>query len=179
MLYWSQRGWGSAAHAGRLTVNGGDILWLSLRWLHAVAAAAWVGSALFYAAVIGPSMKQRRNGESGERGADGDGERAAAAEWREFLEIGAFVLLVSGALLAANRLTQPNIGVAYLVLLGVKVGLAALMAWMAFRATRNVTKGTMPYGGLVRISWLTAGVGVAVMLLAIVLRMLYEKTLTA
>ncbi|MDO8637504.1 MAG: hypothetical protein Q7R34_14955, partial [Dehalococcoidia bacterium] len=38
-------------------MSGVDIFWLFLRWLHVIAAAGWVGSALFYAIVLKPSFK--------------------------------------------------------------------------------------------------------------------------
>ncbi|MBI4288003.1 MAG: hypothetical protein HY671_06215 [Chloroflexi bacterium] len=168
-------------YLGCRAMSGADILWLALRWLHAIAAAGWVGSALFYAAVVGPGMG-RETPSAGQAPSSDRGwtlGQSAAGEWREFQEIAAFVLIISGALLSVNRLTQPNIGAAYAIVLGVKVALAVLMALLALRAVTGVKRGAASAGGLVSSSWFTGGLGAVIVLLAIILRMLYERTLAA
>lgn len=154
-------------------MSGGAILWLSLHWLHAVAAVGWVGSALFYATVIGPDAK--RQIASGGRASESS--QSVIAEWREFLEIAAFVLLITGVLMAVNRLGQPRIGAVYAAHLGVKVALAVLMGLIALRRLAAVKKGALSPVGLVSSSWVMSGLGAVVVLIAIIMRTIYEKTL--
>lgn len=154
-------------------MSGGEILWLSLHWLHAVAAVGWVGSTLFYATVIGPGAKR----QAAAGGPANEAAQSVVAEWREFLEIAAFVLLITGVLIAVNRLGQPRIGALYAANLGVKVALAVLMGLIALRRLAAVKKGALSPAGLVAPSWAMSGLGAVVVLIAIILRTIYEKSL--
>jgi hypothetical protein len=86
---------------------------------------------------------------------------------RETLGAGVAVFILTGTILAFQRLSSAPLPVAYPVVLAVKVGLGV---WM-FTLVRR------PRAGSSISPWLPAAVGVAIYALAIVLRMLYESAL--
>ena len=160
-------------------MSGVDIFWLFLRWLHVLAAASWFGSALFYATVMSPSFKSESssNNQSDNVSWKEKIEGAIAGEWREFLEITAFILVISGALLAFNRLSQPNISSTYAVILGVKVALTTVMAFYTFRRISPLIKGIALANWMRFYRRLVAGLGALVILLAVILRAVYDKSI--
>jgi uncharacterized membrane protein len=98
----------------------GDLFLLVVRWVHLVAAAAWIGGSLFYLLALRPAL----------RTAPDSGRQinvAAAAEFRAWVDTSIFVLLATGVILTFNRLTPGVIGVPYAATLGVKI---ALSIWM-------------------------------------------------
>lgn len=97
---------------------------IAIRWVHLVAAAAWVGGSLFYLFVLRPALK--RHPESA-----GPFSAATAAEFRVVVDTSIFVLLATGVILTFNRLTPGVIGASYGVTLGVKIALSVLMFMLA------------------------------------------------
>ena len=95
-----------------------DIFLTIVRWLHALAAAAWVGGSLFYLIVLIPTLKRVP-----------DVPRALSAalgvEFRTVVVTSIIVLVATGAILAFDRLTE--VEPAYAATLGVKV---VLSLWM-------------------------------------------------
>ena len=89
-----------------------------MRWLHALAAAAWVGGSLFYLIVLIPTLKRVP-----------DVPRALSAalgvEFRTVVVTSIIVLVATGAILAFDRLTE--VEPPYAATLGVKV---VLSIWM-------------------------------------------------
>lgn len=157
----------------------GDIFWFSLRWLHFLAAASWIGSALFFITVVEPSFKIGilGNGQSERISWTEKLKGVVVGEWREFLEITAFVLVISGALLAFNRLSQPNISSTYAIVLGVKVALTIVMAFIALRKIGPLKKSKGMINQLFSASRFMVGLGAVVILLAIILRAIYDKSI--
>ena len=98
-------------------------------------------------------------------------------EWRGFLEIIAFILIISGALLTFNRLSQPNISSTYAIILGVKVSLTIVMAFIAFRKIGPLKKSEGIIYQLFSPSRFMVGMGAVVILLAIILRAIYDKSI--
>ena len=101
-------------------MSANDVFLLTIRWLHLVSAAAWVGGSLFYLVVLRPAL--RRSPESSRAV-----QVATATEFRTVVDICIFVLVATGIIIAFNRLTQDGIGVPYVTTLGVKI---ALSVWM-------------------------------------------------
>jgi uncharacterized membrane protein len=166
----------------------GDVLRVSIRWAHAVAAVAWVGGSLFYLLALRPALSST--------GADPRIEPAIAARFKEIVETSLVVLLVSGAVLTFDRLTSGAASVLYLAVLAAKVSLALGMCWLTWelgwtgRRRRPAARGgptlarTPPaeraHGAVSR--WLspprlTLLLGLGVVLLAVVLRELFEAGL--
>ena len=96
----------------------GDIFHTIVRWLHALAAAAWVGGSIFYLIVLIPTLKRVP-----------DVPRALSAalgvEFRTVVVTSIIVLVATGAILAFDRLTE--VEPPYAATLGVKV---VLTVWM-------------------------------------------------
>ena len=164
-----------------------DVFLLLVRWLHLVAAASWVGGGLFYMLVLRPAI--RRTGESGDTLA-----AAVGREFRSLVGLCIAVLVLTGAILTFDRLTSPASDVAYVATLAVKVSLAVVMFVLAHRArrARRDAPHTSPEpaaGGMAvvrlgcRVSralsggFLLLALGVTVLLLADVLKAIYEGNL--
>ena len=98
----------------------GDAFLLVVRWLHLVAAAAWIGGSLFYVLVLRPAL--RREPETPR-----SFTARAAVEFRTVVNTCIVVLVATGIILAFDRLTVRVVAAPYVVTLGVKT---ALSAWM-------------------------------------------------
>ena len=152
------------------------MLLLAIRWLHALAAVAWVGGGIFYLLVLRPTLR--------DSGSDPNGAtRRLGEQFRHLVSTAIAVLVVTGVILTVTRLTSDYVGVPYVVVLGIKIGLALYMFYLVrFLRQRTYPDDDAAEGrGLRRI---TAGftgatavlvLGVAVLLLADILQALVEK----
>jgi putative copper export protein len=145
----------------------GELLQATIWGAHALGAAVWVGGALVFLLVLRPAL----------RAAGPTVQRAAGARFQDVVEVSAAVLAVSGVVLAVVRLSSGAAGPAYAVLLGVKVLLALAMFALA---TELRWSGRRPGGGRGRgaLSRLTLFLGIVVVLLAVVLRRVFETGLS-
>ena len=165
----------------------GDLFLLLVRWLHLLAATSWVGGSVFYLLVLRPAI--RRSGESGSTL-----PAAIAREFRSLVGLCIAVLVLTGAILTFDRLTSPATDAAYVAALAVKVSLAVVMFVLAHRArrARRVAPRPSPQpaeDGMLavrlarRVSGALSGgvlilvLGVTVLLLADLLKTLYESNL--
>jgi uncharacterized membrane protein len=99
-----------------------DWILVAIRWGHALAAVAWVGGGMFYILVLRPSFRRRpATAETGQ---------AIGAEFRGLVNTAIGVLLVTGAVLAASRLTSEAVTIPYVAVLAVKVALALYMFYV-------------------------------------------------
>jgi putative copper export protein len=161
----------------------GELLQATIWGAHALGAAVWVGGALVFLLVLRPALRAGGAGSGAGRGRGGGGdrlagvERAAGARFQDVVEVSAAVLAVSGVVLAVVRLSSGAAGPAYAVLLGVKVLLALAMFALA---TELRWSGRRPGGGRGRgaLSRLTLFLGIVVVLLAVVLRRVFETGLS-
>jgi putative copper export protein len=161
----------------------GELLQATIWGAHALGAAVWVGGALVFLLVLRPALRAGGAGPGAGRGRGGGGdrlagvERAAGARFQDVVEVSAAVLAVSGVVLAVVRLSSGAAGPAYAVLLGVKVLLALAMFALA---TELRWSGKRPGGGRGRgaLSRLTLFLGIVVVLLAVVLRRVFETGLS-
>ncbi len=107
-----------------------DWLLLAIRWAHALGAVAWVGGGVFYLMVLRPAF--RRTSPTDEV------TRSIGQEFRGLVNTAIIVLVVTGAILTASRLTLDTVTPAYVAALAVKIALALyMMAVMRFRRPRN------------------------------------------
>ncbi len=139
-----------------------DVLIVAMRWLHAAAAVVWIGAVVFELFVLLPAY--------------GDSPPAPVRDavdgaMREIVQTSLVVFLVSGALLAFERLSRGAAGSGYVGLLGLKLVLAIAMYQLAFRFRR--AEGARRVLGL---RWVV-GLGFGIVLLAVALKWVYERAL--
>ena len=163
-------------------MTAGDLFLVVVRWLHLIAAAAWVGGGLFYLLVLRPAL--RRSPDSSRILS-----AAAAAEFRAVVDTAILVLLATGVILTVNRLAPGVAGVSYVAVLGVKIALSVLMFGLALSRRKRPpmlegqsTQDENP-GRLARVLRTVSGynalviLGVIVFLVSDLLKTLYEIAL--
>ena len=155
-----------------------DWFLLLIRWLHALAAVAWVGGSLFFFLVLKPALRHNID--------EAALSRIAGREFRNLVDVAIWVLLVTGVILAINRLTSGYADGAYGAVLGLKIALAVWMFYLVwFRQRRSIgspsqrlerpmprvlraARATFSAGNLILV------LGLLVLLLADILRDLFE-----
>lgn len=147
-----------------------DILFLLMRWIHNLAAVAWVGGGIYYLLILRPRL--RRSPED------------APNPGRDYVSLvnTAFgVLLVTGAVLTFHRVTSGFVGVPYVVVLAVKVLLAFCMFYLVRflpnRQPKNAQMASRKWLPFVSNATAVVILGVIVLLLADVLSSLFEQGL--
>jgi len=162
----------------------GDLFLLVVLWAHLVSATAWVGGSMFYLLVLRPALRRSP-------GAARTINESVAAEFRVIVETCMFVLLATGVILTFNRLTPGVVGVPYAATLAVKIVLAIWMFVLARGRRRrpalmSLIRDDVPEAPK---SWLQRAIravsgynavvilGIAVLLLADALKVLYESAL--
>ena len=154
----------------------GDVLLLVIRWLHALAAVAWIGGGIFYLLVLRPNL-------SFSDGNSQDGARAVGEQFRSLVTTAIAVLLVTGTILSLSRLSSGYAGTSYVIVLIVKIILALYMFYLV-RFLRHRTypaESALKGQRFQRITDMFSGatsvlvIGVIVFLLADILRALIEK----
>jgi uncharacterized membrane protein len=146
-------------------------------WAHAMAAVAWIGGSLFFAVALNPAIEEL--GPTPERLSL---VSAAGREFREVVRLSIVVFVVTGAVLAFSRLNVPTVSTAYVVVLAVKIALSLWMFWLAGRiGVRSPSESGKPKRVTpwwLRPQFLILELGAVVYLLSVILRVLYEQTLT-
>ena len=161
-------------------MTGSDLFLVVVRWIHVVAAAAWVGGSIFYLFVLRPSL--RRSPEAGRKI-----NEATAAEFGTLVDTCIFVILATGVILTFNRLTAGVTGPSYGLVLAAKIALSVWMFILARGRRRRTALLDMygqnpdpPSGRFRKILSALSGyntiaiLGVIVLLLADLLNTLYE-----
>jgi len=97
-----------------------DVLFLLIRWIHAVAAVAWVGGGLFYLLILRPYLRRTTNGV----------EVAIGRDFRTLVTMAMGILLVTGSIMTFERLASGLIGAPYLIVLAMKIVLAIYMFYL-------------------------------------------------
>ncbi len=158
-------------------MNVTDILVLIIRWLHAIAAVAWVGGGIFYLLVLRPHLRIPLDIDDGST-------QAIAREFRGLVTTAIGILIITGVIMSFNRLTSDAIGTAYIIVLAIKVALSLYM----FYLVRFLRRGSYPqqpspsarargvrYFSLAMTSTTAIMViGIIVFLLADILKVLFE-----
>ena len=158
-------------------VTAPDIILLAIRWAHALAAVTWIGGSLFMLLAARPALQSL--------GAQSNlVARALAAEFRPIVATAIGVLIVSGVILTAQRLTSDAAGLAYTAFLAAKILLsiyAFVVAWRLARRRSENSGGCERRGGRIRRTLLGPGalavIGIIVIGLADVLAWLFEQGL--
>ena len=99
-----------------------DGLLLVIRWIHAVSAVAWVDGGIFYVLVLGPA--------SARSPLAAEARRSIGQEFRGLVHTVMAVLLITGIILSASRLTGNGVSLYYVVVLGLKIALAFYMFYV-------------------------------------------------
>ena len=145
-----------------------DVLFLVMRWLHNIAAVAWVGGGIYYLLILRPRLR-RSPQDTPNPGQD----------YLSLVNTAFGILLVTGAVLTFHRVTSGFIGVPYVAVLAVKIFLAFCMFGLVrFRRLKDANPSSSRRW-LPAVSNATAVVilGVIVLLLADVLSSLFEQGL--
>jgi hypothetical protein len=144
---------------------------LIVRAVHTLAAAAWVGGSIFYLVVVLPALRL--------------GETAPivrsqiTALFRRVVNICTGILLLSGAFLMFDRLTQTTLGWPYLVVLGLKIvaaiGMFVLAIYLGQSNIRRLAKRSTRLSSAA--PQLMLALGILVFLLGALLNGLFEETI--
>ena len=153
-----------------------DWILLVIRWAHALGAVAWVGGGIFYLMVLRPALRRAGPGP--------EVNRAIGQEFRGLVNTAIVVLVVTGAILTASRLTLDTVTMPYVAVLVLKVVLALyMMAVVRFRRPREPGNSDQCAGRGARIKEMLTGptalltIGVIIFGLADVLAALFEDSL--
>ena len=150
-----------------------DIFLLLVGWLHTVAAAAWVGGGIFYWVVVRPAL---RSGDATSLLA-----RVAGPEFAQLVNVCMWTLVITGLVLAFDRLSGAAGTVVYTLVLAAKVALAGWMFLLVqARRRRAVEAAATVWGKLGRALGsvnLTVLLGVVVFALSDLLGWLVERSL--
>jgi uncharacterized membrane protein len=144
---------------------------LIVRVAHTLAAATWVGGSIFYLAIVLPAL--RSSGPAAAVAAQ------IAALFRRLVNICIGVLLLSGAFMTFDRLTQTMLGLPYLVVLGLKIASALAMFILAiYLSQSNIRRLAKRSTRLSKAApQLLLALGIWVFLLGALLNGLYEATI--
>ena len=154
-----------------------DGILLVIRWAHALGAVAWVGGGIFYLMVLRPAFQRAQPAP--------EVSRSIGQEFRGLVNTAIVVLVVTGAILTASRLTLDTVTLPYVAVLVLKVALALyMMAVVRFRRPQGVGQDAQPAGSITRVKEALTSptallvVGVIIFGLADVLAALFEDSLT-
>lgn len=100
-----------------------DWILIAIRWFHLLGAVAWVGGGIFWIFVLRPALD--RVG-----GVGYESRRTIGEEFRSLVNTAIGVLLVTGIVLSATRLTDNAVTAPYVAVLVVKIGLALYMFYV-------------------------------------------------
>jgi hypothetical protein len=141
----------------------GEVLLGSVRLSHALAAAVWIGGTLVFALLPAESA------------AAGGLHRMRA--FRQALRLGIGVFVLSGALLAVERLGSAPLPPVYFGILVVKVALGIWMFFVARRIGAFPAPASQGIALLARAEYRVLALGVAIYALALALRSIYEDVI--
>jgi len=160
-----------------------DVFLLVVRWVHLIAAAAWIGGSLFYLVVLRPTLHKFPKGSD-------LASIATASEFRALVDTSIFVLLTTGVILTFNRLSTGIVGMPYVATLGIKIALSVWMFGLARNRRRrralvneDNNTATTSTSWLGKISRAVSGyntiviLGIIVFLLSDLLKVLFELAL--
>ena len=100
-----------------------DWILTAIRWFHLLGAVAWVGGGIFWILVLRPAI-----GRAG--GIGYESRRTIGEEFRSLVNTAIGVLLVTGIVLSATRLTDNAVTAPYVAVLVVKIVLALYMFYV-------------------------------------------------
>jgi len=147
-----------------------DFSWL-VRSIHILAAAVWVGGSFMYLVVVIPSL---RNGGP----APGVSSQVAIL-FKHVVNYCVGILLLSGTYLTFDRLTQTTLGLAYLIVLGLKIVVAISMFVLAlYLGQSNIRRLAKRSTRLSKVApQLMLALGILVFILGALLNHLFEMAI--
>lgn len=155
-----------------------DWILVLIRWGHALGAVAWVGGGIFYILVLRPAFSRSP--------ASADTNRAIGSEFRGLVNTAIGVLVITGIILSASRLTVDTVTIPYVAVLTLKVALAVYMFYIVRFLRQRAYPEDQPAGSgwwhKIRSSLTSTTavlvIGVAVFGLSDVLDALFENSLS-
>lgn len=144
-----------------------------VRAIHIIAGAAWVGGSIMYQVVVVPALK-----------IGGPAPAVAsqiAALYKRMVNICIGALLLTGAFLTFDRLTQTTLGWPYVVVLSLKITLAIAMFIVAmYLGQSNIRRLAKRSTRLSKVApQLMLALGIVVFLLGALLNGLFEVTIAS
>ena len=146
---------------------------LLVRVAHILAGATWVGGSIMYLLVVIPALRVA-----------GPAPAIAAkiaVLFKQMVNVCVWVLLLTGAYLTFDRLTQTTLGLPYLIVLGCKIALALVMFLLAFYIgqsnIRRLAKRTTHFSKAA--PQLMLALGILVFLLGGVLNQLFQAAIVS
>ena len=98
-----------------------DILTVAVRWVHIASSVLWIGGSIFYLVVLRPAL---RDSEKTGVAPSALVSRLVSLHFREWVHLSMIALLVSGAILTFDRLTEPTVSPLYIGTLAGKIAIA-------------------------------------------------------
>jgi uncharacterized membrane protein len=152
------------------------LLRLLARVLHTLAAASWVGGSLVYLLVVTPALRSAKLAPAIA------GVAAQIANlFKRMVNICMGVLLLTGAYLAFDRLTQTSLALPYLLVLMIKIVAAlALFVLAIYLAQNNVRRLAKRATRLSRAApQLMLVLGIGIFILGALLNILFESNIAS
>ncbi len=150
-----------------------SVLFVIVRVAHIIAGATWVGGSVMYLVVVIPALRLG--------GATSTVAGNVANLFKRMVNICIGVLLLTGAYLTFDRLTQTTLGMPYLIVLGLKIvgaiGLFVLALYIGQSNIRRLAKRTTRLSKVA--PQLMLALGILVFILGAILNQLFELTVTA
>jgi uncharacterized membrane protein len=144
---------------------------LLMRAAHVLAGATWVGGSMMYLVVVLPAL--RLGGPAPAVAAQ------VAALFKRMVNICVGVLLLTGAYLTVDRLSQTTLGLPYVIVLGLKIIAALFMFILAmYLAQSNIRRLAKRNTRISKVApQLMLALGILVFLLGALLNSLFEAAL--
>jgi uncharacterized membrane protein len=168
-------------HAPRFTpyatpMSASEALLIAIRWAHALATVVWLGGGAYATLILGKHLRDEDEATATRIG------RATGVEFGRWLRGATVVFVASGAILTFDRLASRGATTAYGITLAVKIALALWMFAIAQsigrrRRTRPATGRGAEIAQLLGSPQLLLWLGAIVVLLAAILKTLYEAQL--
>ena len=102
-----------------------DVLRVALRWLHAVAAVAWIGGSIFHLLVLNPAFAASPADQA---------SRALRARinatFRDLVNASVVVFALTGVVLLYDQVSRPGITLAYTLVLAAHAGIPIAMFFL-------------------------------------------------
>jgi len=105
-------------------VDGFDAVRAMVRWVHAIAAVAWVGGSIFYLVVLRPALVNNAVSNKAL-------ETAVNKGFRDVVDLSIIGVITSGAFITFDRLASSPLPTSYFILLALKVTTVLAMLFMA------------------------------------------------
>ena len=144
---------------------------LLMRAAHVLAGATWVGGSMMYLVVVLPAL--RLGGPAPAVSAQ------VAALFKRMVNLCVGVLLLTGAYLTFDRLSQTTLGLPYVIVLGLKIIAALFMFILAmYLAQSNIRRLAKRNTRISKVApQLMLALGILVFLLGALLNSLFEAAL--